>query len=153
MRSATSKCGGVYLYANHRGCDGTRLYFDGCALVYLNGQLLVQATQFSLREVEVVTAVVDLNDVRAFRSGKASFLEQASNQSVKLPTIDLGEFSVASDVRLKLSIPMEAPKIHSPEEECALGPACWLWDYLRRSGAGGFLLPLRYSIPLSIVRT
>ena len=22
------------------------------------------------------------------------------------------------------------------------GPACWLWDYLRRSGANGFLLPL-----------
>ena len=22
------------------------------------------------------------------------------------------------------------------------GPACWLWDYLRRSGASGFLLPL-----------
>lgn len=22
------------------------------------------------------------------------------------------------------------------------GPACWLWDYLRRSNAGGFLLPL-----------
>ncbi len=24
--------------------------------------------------------------------------------------------------------------VHSPMEECALGPACWLWDYLRRSG-------------------
>ena len=145
MRCATSKCGGVYLYANHRGCDGGRLYFDGCALVYLNGQLLVQAAQFSLREVEVVTAVVDLADVRAYRNGKGSFLEQASNLTTNLPTIDLGEFSVqATDPRLRLTIPMQAPKIHSPEEECALGPSCWLWDYLRRSGAGGFLLPLRF---------
>ena len=24
---------------------------------------------------------------------------------------------------------------------CA-GPACWLWDYLRRSGASGYMLPL-----------
>ncbi|MCA9968672.1 MAG: NAD(+) synthase, partial [Anaerolineales bacterium] len=24
----------------------------------------------------------------------------------------------------------------------AFGPACWLWDYLRRSGAAGFFLPL-----------
>lgn len=24
----------------------------------------------------------------------------------------------------------------------SLGPACWLWDYLRRSGQGGFFLPL-----------
>ena len=146
MRSATTKCGGVYLYSNHRGCDGGRLYFDGSALVYLNGQLLIQASQFSLREVEVVTAVVDLADVRAYRNGKASFLEQASNLPIKLPTIDLGEFSVASSSRLKLTIPMEAPKIHSPEEECTLGPACWLWDYLRRSGAGGFLLPLRFCV-------
>lgn len=23
-----------------------------------------------------------------------------------------------------------------------MGPACWLWDYLRRSGQGGFFLPL-----------
>ena len=22
------------------------------------------------------------------------------------------------------------------------GPACWLWDYLRRSGASGYMLPL-----------
>ena len=27
-------------------------------------------------------------------------------------------------------------------EEIAYGPASWLWDYLRRSGASGFLLPL-----------
>ena len=27
-------------------------------------------------------------------------------------------------------------------EEIAFGPALWLWDYLRRSGARGFFLPL-----------
>lgn len=31
---------------------------------------------------------------------------------------------------------------HCPEEEIAHGPAAWLWDYMRRSGASGFLLPL-----------
>lgn len=29
-----------------------------------------------------------------------------------------------------------------PEEEIAYGPACWLWDYLRRSKQAGFFLPL-----------
>ena len=33
-------------------------------------------------------------------------------------------------------------RYHDPYEEIALGPACWLWDYLRRSGATGYLLPL-----------
>ena len=26
--SATAKAGGIYLYANQKGCDGGRLYFD-----------------------------------------------------------------------------------------------------------------------------
>lgn len=42
IRSATTKSGGVYLYANQRGCDGNRLYYDGCASVAMNGALLVQ---------------------------------------------------------------------------------------------------------------
>lgn len=29
-----------------------------------------------------------------------------------------------------------------PEEEIGFGPACWLWDYLRRSGMGGYFLPI-----------
>ena len=38
--------------------------------------------------------------------------------------------------------PPVKPRYHEPEEEIALGPACWLWDYLRRSGTAGFFLPL-----------
>ena len=30
----------------------------------------------------------------------------------------------------------------TPMEEIAQAPALWLWDYLRRSGARGFFLPL-----------
>ena len=30
----------------------------------------------------------------------------------------------------------------TPEQEISLGPACWMWDYLRRSGMSGFFLPL-----------
>ena len=42
MRAATAKAGGVYLYANQRGCDGGRLYYDGAACIACNGQLLAQ---------------------------------------------------------------------------------------------------------------
>ena len=38
----------------------------------------MQASQFSLKEVEVATAVVDLDDIRAYRADKASMQEQAS---------------------------------------------------------------------------
>jgi hypothetical protein len=41
------------MYANQQGCDGGRLYFDGCACIAVNGALVAQGSQFSLKDVEV----------------------------------------------------------------------------------------------------
>jgi NAD+ synthase (glutamine-hydrolysing) len=30
--------------------------------------------------------------------------------------------------------PLGLPRYYCPEEEIARGPACWMWDYLRRCG-------------------
>ena len=78
--SATKKCGGVYLYANQRGCDGSRLYYDGSAMIVCNGVVLAQASQFGLDEVEVIAATVDLEDVRSYRAAIPSFGIQAAVQ-------------------------------------------------------------------------
>jgi len=142
IRSATSKCGGCYMYSNVQGCDGGRLYYDGSSLICINGNLVAQASQFSLKEIEVVTAVVDLSDIRNYRQASSSFQTQASTAPEVL-SIDATSFELcpktSSLLRSSKVIPVH---IHKPEEECALGPACWLWDYMVRSGASGFLLPL-----------
>ena len=80
MLFTTAQSGGVYLYANQKGCDGGRLYYDGCAMVWLNGQLVAQASQFEgLDEVEVVVATVDLADVRSKRANFIARSFQASS--------------------------------------------------------------------------
>ncbi|KAL6052771.1 Glutamine-dependent NAD(+) synthetase [Balamuthia mandrillaris] len=140
IRGATKKGGGIYLYANQQGCDGGRMYFDGTCMIFVNGQLLAQGSQFSLLDVEVVTATVNLDDVRSYRGAIASRNVQASKQKL-VPRVNVDwclsrrdpAFSPSTEIKLRL---------HSPYEEIALGPACWLWDYLRRSGMGGFFLPL-----------
>lgn len=43
--------GGIYLYANQKGCDGDRVYYDGCAMVVINGDVVAQGPQFSLSDV------------------------------------------------------------------------------------------------------
>jgi NAD+ synthase (glutamine-hydrolysing) len=143
--SATRKCGGVYLYANQRGCDGGRLYYDGGALIVCNGNILAQAKQFSLDDVEVISATVDLDDVRSYRASIPSFGMQATktSRSGKFLYIDCPNSQLLSkECRLAPATPKDLVARHCPEEECCLGPACWLWDYLRRSGAAGFFLPL-----------
>lgn len=102
-----------------------------------------QGSQFSLNEVEVVTATCDIEEVRSFRCEPIRGLQAA--QARKYTRIDV-EFSLSSptsvlESRIRPSQPRE-PSFHKPEEEIALGPACWLWDYLRRSRQAGFFLPL-----------
>eukprot|EP00756_Hemistasia_phaeocysticola_P006332 Hpha_TRINITY_DN13778_c0_g1::TRINITY_DN13778_c0_g1_i5::g.142281::m.142281/K01950/E6.3.5.1, NADSYN1, QNS1, nadE; NAD+ synthase (glutamine-hydrolysing) len=140
MRSATSKCGGCYVYANQQGCDGARLYFDGSALIMCNGGILAQGSQFGIADVEVVTAVVDLTDIRAYRNQLNSRTVQAS-ESRGIPRVDIDFRMVSRDLLLGPSLPV-APRYHTPEEELGLGPPCWLWDYLRRSGMRGFFVAL-----------
>jgi NAD+ synthase (glutamine-hydrolysing) len=143
IRSATTKCGGAYIYANQKGCDGDRLYYDGCSMVICNGTIRSQGSQFSLKDVEIVTATIDLEEIWSYRTSPSRGLQSVSapgyeriRASIRLSSLD-ADFD--PDIR---PTPSQELHLHTPEEEIALGPACWLWDYLRRSGAAGFFLPL-----------
>ena len=156
MISATRKCGGVYLYSNQRGCDGGRTYYDGCAMIVVNGRIVAQAPQFDVHDVHVITATVDLDDVRSYRAQNPAFGIQAARMATEeggggsnglmydeihlvYDPMDAASFNKN---RPKITEESLALKIAAPEEECCLGPACWMWDFLRRSGAAGFFLPL-----------
>ncbi|CZR50947.1 related to QNS1-glutamine-dependent NAD Synthetase [Phialocephala subalpina] len=144
ITEATKKNGGVYLYSNQQGCDGDRLYYDGCAMIVVNGEVVAQGSQFSLNDVEIVTATIDLEEVRAYRSSKSRSL-QAAKSTAKYHRIqtsfelsseeDDGDLSRAPSVAIQ-------PRYHSPEEEIALATGAYMWDYLRRSKTAGYLVPL-----------
>ncbi|XP_066582206.1 glutamine-dependent NAD(+) synthetase [Prorops nasuta] len=155
VKSATFKSGGCYLFSNLRGCDGARVYFNGGSSITLNGRILKRSKQFALEEVEVTVATFDLEDIRSYRNNIRSRSHLAAKTQpyprVKVQ-FDLTPSNLISDVP---DIPIEPEQIStedekpftnslyfSREEEISLAPACWLWDYLRRSCQGGFFLPL-----------
>ncbi|XP_047517779.1 glutamine-dependent NAD(+) synthetase [Pieris napi] len=141
VKSATFKSGGAYLFSNLRGCDGQRIYFNGCSCVAVNGDIVSRGLQFALKDVEVIPATIDLEDIRSYRNRMRSRSHlAASNKPFPRITIDF-TLSDEKDTTLVVNRPIQW-KYLTPEEEIALGPACWLWDYLRRSGQGGFFLPL-----------
>lgn len=140
VTSATAKCGGIYLYSNHRGCDGDRVYYDGCSMIVINGDVVAQGAQFSLQDVEVVTATLDLEDVRSYRGETCHPRLETGLRPLHRVKVDFS-LSDSDDVFLSTHEPI-VWSYHTAEEEISLGPACWLWDYLRRSGQAGFLLPL-----------
>ncbi|QSL64941.1 hypothetical protein MERGE_002245 [Pneumocystis wakefieldiae] len=50
------------------GCDGDRLYYDGCSMIIVNGSIVAQGPQFSLNDLDVISATIDLEDVRNYRN-------------------------------------------------------------------------------------
>ena len=169
MKHASRTSGGVYLYANQLGGDGGRLYFDGCASVFHAGKVVAQGVQFGLQQIECVVATVDLAQNAHARAGETSNMHLGAKAN-NLPGCSGGGRVAMVDVKWRLSPEDEATReewmraeisspssslssvgisatsgsglTHPEEWELGAGPACWMWDYLRRSGARGFVLPL-----------
>lgn len=148
VKGATKKSGGCYIFSNLRGCDGERIYFNGGSSIALNGEILIRAKEYTLQEVEVVTATIDLESIRTYRNAFRSRSNEAT-KAPSFPRIDVDySLSPEYDTFLPIAVPINVVYL-TPEEEIGLGPACWLWDYLRRSGQGGFFLPLSGGIDSS----
>jgi NAD+ synthase (glutamine-hydrolysing) len=148
INGATRRCGGAYLYCNLEGCDGERLYFDGASMVGMNGTILDIEDRFTMRDIQVLTVDIEISLILSYRLKNNSFENQASKQK-KFNTIDLNlnlittgtvPYSLVGETLYKKDI-SEFKSI--PEIENMVNAAsCWLWDYLRRSNAMGFMLPL-----------
>lgn len=108
-------------------------------MIIVNGCIVAQGSQFSLNDVETVVATVDLEDVRAYRSAKSRALQATKQKAYERVEVDMSLSEDSEDVDFSVSPSKVRDVIYvTPEEEIALGPACWLWDYLRRSRQGMF---------------
>lgn len=120
---ATRKSGGIYLYANQQGCDGDRLYYDGCAMIVVNGEIVAQGSQFSLNDVEVVVATVDLQEVRSYRYPPSRRMQAAVGPQYPRVHLDLELANKGEEVDPSvMPSTSRSARFHEPEEEIALGP-------------------------------
>lgn len=150
ITSAISKTGSVFLYSNQRSFDRGRLYFDGCSQILLNGDVIHMASRLVFApDVEFVLAVVDneyiiSHGAKHTARSEQAVLKQASNP---IPRIrhrkePFAQYKVSRVVKPTPPLPQANISRGSAEEEISRGPACWLFNYLRRSGLNGFFLVL-----------
>ena len=168
VRSATKRCGGVYMYSNCVGGDGDRLYFDGGSMTALNGNIIGIEERFKMTDIEILINTIDINDIITYRLKGASIQLQSSKINYKIDTIisnidgllDSKNNTIYNDrdnkkklMNINKSISGNVNKIlqtynakkdisNKDIVEIVNASSCWLFDYVRRSGAGGFLLPL-----------
>ena len=89
-------------------------------MVAINGHIVAQGSQFSLNDVEVVTATIDLEDVRAHRAKSSRSMQAAAAERYERIEVDfaLSSLDLEAALALELSYPIEV-RYHTPEEEIA----------------------------------
>lgn len=94
-------------------------------MIAVNGRIVAQGTQFSLTDIEVVTATVDIEDVRAHRTSSSRSNQAASSEPYHRIELDFaltsGKFKEVHEENMvglvgSKSIPV---RYHTPEEEIA----------------------------------
>jgi NAD+ synthase (glutamine-hydrolysing) len=126
--------------------DGeARMMFDGSSMILCNGRVLKQSTQFSLKPVEVITATIDLEEVRSYRSSISRNVQAAAQPEYPRIECELyltrpaNEVFLSRNLKLSREIPLQ---ILNPMEEIYRAEAVFLWQYLTRASAGGYFLAL-----------
>ncbi|KAF7525337.1 hypothetical protein G7054_g11120 [Neopestalotiopsis clavispora] len=156
ISNSTRKLGGVYCYSNASGVDGeARMMYDASSMILINGKVMAQSSQFTLRPVDVITATIDIEEIRSFRSGISRNFQAAAQPDFPRVECDLrlscpaGDFYL-SDLKPSRQIDL---KILNPMEELYMAEAVYLWQYLTRTNAGGFFLALSGGLDSCTVAT
>lgn len=130
-------CG--YVYANLLGNEAGRIIYDGGTLIACGGEYVAEGRRFSFRDHVLTAATIDLNLTR---------LHQARQVSHRPLLGEKDELTVRVDFVPEWRGPHTTEFSHadlaadSKEEEFTRAMALGLFDYLRKSYSGGFVVSL-----------
>ncbi|MCC6537091.1 MAG: NAD(+) synthase [Bryobacterales bacterium] len=131
----------TYIYANLLGNEAGRIIYDGGALIASGGRLVAQGPRFSLDEVVVTAATIDIDATRTIQTRTASFEPNLGHPTHRV-------------IETKFQFPVVEPQVNAPkpaawetaghlkEEEFTRALTLGLFDYMRKSRSQGFVVSL-----------
>src|SRR5580698_939435 len=132
--------GVAYLYANLMGNEAGRVIYDGGGLIASGGELLARGPRLTFHDVELSSAVVDIDGNRRdqMRRGSHRPRHDAENQVIETPF----HWPIRKPEAVRLRERTWEDRISLREEEFGRAVALGLWDYLRKSHAHGYVISL-----------
>jgi NAD+ synthase (glutamine-hydrolysing) len=130
------------------------MMFDGSSMILLNGKVLEQGNQFSLEPVEVITATIDLEEIRSYRCGVARNVQAAAQPEYPRVEFDIRLSRAADDLFLSGTLQIHEEKeiqVLDPMSEIWMSTSVYLWQYLVRTVSAGFFLSLSGGLDSSTV--
>ena len=132
--------GVTYVYSNLLGNEAGRAIYDGGGLISTGGAVVAQGRRFSYRGAVLTDAVVDIDATRTQRTQLASRAPRVGDDPGR---VDLG-FSLPEAEPAAQEEDVEAWERgeHTEPEEFTRAVALGLFDYMRKSRSGGFVVSL-----------
>jgi NAD+ synthase (glutamine-hydrolysing) len=132
--------GVAYLYANLLGNEAGRIVYDGGGLIASGGELSARGRRFSFHDVELTSAVVDIDGNRREQARRGSHRPRhdADGQVIEFPFVWPKR---SPELPAKPTVSWE-DRATVREEEFARCVSLGLWDYLRKSRAQGYVVSM-----------
>jgi NAD+ synthase (glutamine-hydrolysing) len=130
-----------YVYANLLGNEAGRAIYDGGAMIATAGRLLATGPRFSYRDYHLTTSVIDIDATRMTRARTGSFRPQLTGMDSTAVSAPFAFPPVAMNI-VSPTIPAWERGPALKEEEFGRAVMLALFDYLRKSRSGGFVVSL-----------
>ena len=128
-----------YIYANLMGNESGRVIFDGGSIIASNGTLLAIGERLSFEDVIITTAVIDVDLTRLAQIQTHTFDIVESFGNCIDNNFDFPKIGLEKIIPLKTTWEQSE---NIKEEEFARAMMLGLYDYLRKSRSGGFVISL-----------
>lgn len=132
--------GVAYLYSNLLGNEAGRIIYDGGGLIASNNELVARGLRFSFHDVELSSAVIDIDANRREQSRRGSHRPRHDAEALVVET----KFAWPprrNEASPKMEVTWE-DRASLREEEFSRAVALALWDYLRKSRSQGYVVSI-----------
>lgn len=134
--------GVTYVYSNLLGNEAGRAVYDGGAMIATSGKMIAQGSRLSFKNVEVTSAVIDIETSRVNLARTVSHRPIVENERIDQIHVDFNFPSIEPVANPPINV---RPWENSPfikEEEFSRSVALSLFDYLRKSFSRGYVVSL-----------
>jgi len=126
-----------YVYSNLLGNESGRTIFDGGVLIASGGKMMREGSRFSFADWEMTSVVVDLDLTRMSQARTGSFVPEIKDDDSCVSTLfNFPKLLPEPDA------PVMVSGVQTKEEEFTRAIVLGLFDYLRKSRSGGFVVSL-----------
>ncbi|MBK9072951.1 MAG: NAD(+) synthase [Myxococcales bacterium] len=134
--------GVAYVYANLLGNEAGRVIYDGGCMIATGGALQAVGPRLTFRPLELTSAIIDIDGLRRDEARRPSSRSRHDLDAGTITVPFAWPHAATPTANASPAAASWEQSVHLKHEEFTRAVSLGLWDYLRKSRAGGYVISL-----------